>query len=73
MMAVDVLDGPSFAIGEPEMLFADVYDNSGLFNYAAFPDGDRFLMIEPDPRGDRRHLEVILNWFEELKARVPVP
>ena len=73
MMAVDVLDGPSFAIGEPEMLFADVYDNSALFNYAAFPDGDRFLMIEPDPRGDRRHLEVILNWFEELKARVPVP
>ena len=73
MMAVDVLDGPSFAIGEPEMLFADVYDNSDLFNYAAFPDGDRFLMIEPDPRGDRRHLEVILNWFEDLKARVPVP
>ena len=72
MMAVDVLDGPSFAIGEPEMLFADVYHNSGLFNYAAFPDGDRFLMIEPDPRGDRRHLEVILNWHQELLERVPV-
>ena len=72
-MAVDVLDGPSFAIAEPRMLFADVYDNSDQFNYAAFPDGDRFLMIERDPRGDGRHLEVILNWFEELKARVAVP
>ena len=44
MMAVDVLDGPSFAIGEPEMLFADVYDNSGVFNYAAFPGMSRPLL-----------------------------
>ena len=73
MMAVDVLDGPSFAIGEPRMLFEDVYDDSDQFNYAAFPDGDRFLMIERDPRGDGRHLEVILNWHQQLLERVPVP
>ena len=62
MMAVDVLDGTGFDIGDPRMLFADVYDNSAMFNYAAFPDGDHFLMIERDQRGDGKHLEVILNW-----------
>ena len=73
MMAVEVLDGPSFGIGQPRRLFTDIYDDSDQFNYAVFPDGERFLMIEPDPRGDGRHLEVILNWLQELKERVSVP
>ena len=42
------------------------------------PDASSFLFHEihperPDPRGDRTHVEVILNWFQELKQRVPVP
>ena len=72
MMAVDVLDSPNFSIGEPRRLFTDIYDNSDQFNYAAFPDGNRFLMIERDPRGDGQQVELILNWFEELTERVPV-
>ena len=51
--------------------FTDIYDKS-QFNYAAFPDGDHFLMIERDPRGDGRQVELILNWFQELAERVPV-
>ena len=73
MMAVDVLDSPNFSIGEPRRLFTDIYDNSDQFNYAAFPDGNRFLMIERDPRGDGRQVELILNWHQELLERVPVP
>ena len=72
MMAVEAQDGLSFGIGQPRSLFADIYDDSGQFNYAVFPDGERFLMIERDPRGDGRHLEVILNWTQELLERVPV-
>ena len=71
MMAVDVLDQPDFSISEPRRLFTDIYDKS-QFNYAAFPDGDHFLMIERDPRGDGWRVELILNWFQELAERVPV-
>ena len=72
MMAVDVRDGPSFGIGQPRRLFTDIYDDSDQFNYTVFPDGERFLMIERDPRGDGRHLEVIFNWHQELSERVQV-
>ena len=39
-------------------------------------DGENFLMIFPenpasDP--DRHQINIALNWFEELKERVPVP
>ena len=72
MVAVDVLDRPAFAIGEPRRLFTDIYDNSEQFNYATFADGDHFLMIERDPRGDGRRVELILNWHQELLERMPV-
>ncbi len=42
-------------------------------NYVAFdvaPNG-RFVMVEENRGPAVTHLEVVLNWFEELKARVP--
>jgi Tol biopolymer transport system component len=39
--------------------------------YAVFPDGKRFLFVENAVRPEVRELRVVLNWFEELKARVP--
>ncbi len=40
-------------------------------NYDITPDGQRFLMVQG---GDANltQLNVVLNWFEELKQRVPV-
>jgi hypothetical protein len=42
------------------------------------PDGKRFLMIKeaapavkPAPASESRKLVIVLNWFEELKQRVP--
>jgi hypothetical protein len=36
------------------------------------PDGKRFvLMRSANPGQGRRHINVVLNWSEELKARVP--
>ena len=32
------------------------------------PDGQRFLMIKEEPL---THVNVVLNWFEELKRLVP--
>jgi hypothetical protein len=37
--------------------------------YDVSADGERFLFAKDDPASNR--LNVVLNWFEELKARVP--
>ena len=42
------------------------------------PDGEHFVMIFPESQADsdgpvRPQLNIVLNWFEELKERVPVP
>ncbi len=47
--------------------------------YDVSPDGERFLMISSrfltvtTPEESLRQINVVLNWFEELKERVPVP
>ncbi len=41
-------------------------------NYDVSPDGQSFLMIKRRGRGGTtRELHIVLNWFEELKAKVP--
>ena len=46
---------------------------ASLANYDVAPDGQRFLMIQPtEQRAEAAtQINVVLNWFEELKARVP--
>jgi hypothetical protein len=36
-------------------------------------DGSRFLMVEwlPDQAPPVTHLKVIVNWFDELKTKIP--
>ena len=38
-------------------------------NYDVSPDGQRFVMVKDESRSGR--LNVVLNWSEELKAKVP--
>ena len=54
----------------PSLLFDENYqaDLIGHANYDVAPDGQRFLMIQLADTGD--HLNVILNWFEELERLV---
>ena len=56
----------------PKLLFEGVfYTNS----FDITPDGERFLMITMDSRGDTDEpakLVVVQNWFEELRRLVPV-
>jgi len=48
-------------------------------DYDAMPNGKEFIMIYPPaspvistPAPARPHINIVLNWFEELKSRVPV-
>jgi hypothetical protein len=41
-------------------------------NYDVPPDGQRFLMNKAkDQKSAPTQINVVLNWFEELKRRVP--
>ncbi|MFI5182160.1 MAG: protein kinase [Thermoanaerobaculia bacterium] len=76
MMVVDVETKLTFRAGRPRALFEGRYI-FGDSTYAVTPDGTRFLMIKEDPAesettvGCVKNLKVILNWFEEVKRRVP--
>jgi len=75
MMAVDIATQPNFAAGKPRVLFQgeQYMPPTGPYpypfpNYDVSPDGQRFLMITKE---SKPQLNVVLNWFEDLKRRVP--
>ncbi len=48
-------------------------DHFGMPTYAVHPDGRFLFVTNPVAAGGSAvpHLKVVLNWFEELKQRVP--
>jgi hypothetical protein len=75
MMAVDIATQPSFAAGKPRMLFEGKYTPTAATfpYYDVSPDGQRFLMLKPveSQASAPTQMNVVLNWFEELKQKVP--
>ena len=79
MMAVGIATQAGFQAGTPQMLF----ERPGLGgaqqgvptpDFDVSPDGQRFLMLKAgeDQQSALTQIHVVLNWFEELKRRVPV-
>jgi len=75
MMAVEISTKPGFSAGKPRMLFDGEYvvGPATTSNYDVSPDGQRFLMVQSaeQERAAPTQINVVLNWFEELKRRVP--
>ena len=72
MMVVDVETKPTFRPGRPRTLFEGRYYSYGADYFDGTPDGTRFLMIKEDPaESGPAEVKVVLNWFEEVKRRVP--
>jgi serine/threonine-protein kinase len=74
MMAVDVETRPTFSAGKPRKLFDTPYERSLALwaNFDASPDGQRLLMVKRENASPAAtHINVVLNWLEELTARVP--
>jgi serine/threonine-protein kinase len=75
MMAVDIAAQLSFTTSKPRVLFEGRYNPAPgtTPNYDVSPDGQRFLMIKPAEGSTAAptQINVVLNWFEELKRRVP--
>ena len=75
MMAVEIATRPSFSAGKPRMLFEGKYQPAPFTdpNYDVAFDGQHFLMLRPSESTETAHtqINVVPNWFEELKRRVP--
>jgi hypothetical protein len=75
MMAVDITTEPNFKAGKPKVLFEGRYQPTPATgpNYDVAPGGQRFLMVKPSEQETvaPMQINVVLNWFEELKRRVP--
>lgn len=44
--------------------------DSRSYGYDAMPDGSRFLLVTPISRPDAQPVHVIVNWFEQLNAKL---
>jgi eukaryotic-like serine/threonine-protein kinase len=79
MMAVPMTLAPTFtSSGRPRKLFrfAGVYRMSGTATaYDIHPDGKRFIMVSErkDAAAPRQQVNIVLNWFEELRRLEPAP
>ena len=74
MMAVEITTQPGFSAGKPRMLFEGAYMPApgGNANFDVSPDGERFLMVKTSGQEQTpTQINVVLNWFEELKRKVP--
>ncbi len=75
MVEVRVSTTPSFAVRDRESLFAIgsefmIPQNADYTLYDIMPDDARFVMLRRE-QAETEELILVLNWFEELKARVP--
>ena len=73
LMVVDVPLEPSQASGKPQVLFESRFKvpTSLAPGYGVMPDGERFVFVKPGAPEPVREIVVVLNWFEDLKRRVP--
>jgi eukaryotic-like serine/threonine-protein kinase len=74
MMTVEVTTQPSFSMGKPRKMFQGPYVPTRATTpfYDVSPDGQRFLMLKPTEQAQApTQINVVLNWFEELKEKVP--
>ena len=75
MTRVPIQTTPTFSAGTATTLFETRYVSgvSGATGraYDVSPDGQRFLMIKEAAAAQARTMVVVLNWLEELKAKLP--
>jgi hypothetical protein len=75
MIRVAITAEPSLRVLERQLLFEGDFGFGippAQPNYDVAPDGGRFVMVKTH-RPAPTELHFILNWFEELRERAPIP
>ncbi len=81
-MTVTIQTNPEFVTGRPRDLFPTLNqfittnETRRAPMYDITPDGTRFVFVQPAGQADSEkqpapQINIVLNWFEELKERVP--
>ena len=72
MMAVSVRLEPTLDVGNPQKLFDRDFPRADTFgsNYDVAADG-RFLILEPVEPFEAAEVNLVVNWFEELRRLAP--
>ena len=71
MMAVSIRTEPTFEAGKPRLLFEGTYfQHQYSYDYDVDSEG-RFLMVKEEEEQAPGQINVVENWFEELKRLVP--
>ncbi len=77
LVQVEIVGGDRFAWrNERTLPFERFLVFGGIRDYDVMPDGERFVMVFPAGEGtagapERPRINVVLNWLEELRARLP--
>ena len=75
VLSVSVTQDPRIELSAPRVLFNGRYlasrAPSGSQFFDVSSDGDRFVMIRPDPNSELKKIQFVLNWFDELERLVP--
>ena len=80
LLGIDISTEAAFSFGNEQALGMQGFlpGTQNKRDYDITPDGQRFLMIFPQGETDSaasptQRINIVQNWFEELKERVPVP
>ncbi len=84
LQAMGIATQPTLSRSSPVLLFsqgtigASFFSQVNLRNFDVTADGQRFVvLVSTDAIGgegvESPRIDIVLNWFEELKERVPVP
>jgi eukaryotic-like serine/threonine-protein kinase len=74
LIAVDITANPTFKAGLPRVLAEGryMYNSNPAAGYDVSPDGQRFLRVQPlHPDPPANQINLVLNWFEELRRVLP--
>ena len=71
-LEVPISFDPDFSMGTPRVVLEGPFINVPGRSYDLSADGERFLVILDEGTEEfSRHVEVVLNWFDELERLVP--
>ena len=79
LRSVDIVTEPAFAFSNEQTLPVEGFNVVPQYrDYDMSSDGQRLLMVFPMDQPDtgepaRLQINIVQNWFEELRERVPVP
>jgi serine/threonine-protein kinase len=64
--------GAELIAGTSEALFSGPFDLT-TNDFSVAPDDTAFVMVESDPNARPTQVRVVINWRQELAARLPPP